>query len=316
MIRKLDVPPIGEALRFLQMSGVFYGLSKLTEPWGIELPPMPNCLWFHAVTSGACNIQVDGDQRSLREGDFVLVPHGAGHQAWGQQKVPTLPVFDLPNQYVNDRYAVLQYGGGGAQATIVCGLIRFEEHPAVTNLFMSLPPLIVVEASPSTRANWMQATLALLAEETQTVRPGTDAVISRLCDIVIMQAIRDWIETAPAAQTGWLGALKDDQIGRVIARIHAKPGCDWTVSMLAAEARMSRSAFASRFTDLVGEPAMRYVTRCRMHFAADLLRNSSSSVSEIAEKAGYDSEAAFSRAFKRVTGKTPRQASNRTANAT
>lgn len=116
----------------------------------------------------------------------------------------------------------------------------------------------------------MQATLALLAEETQIVRPSTDAVISCLCDIVIMQAVRDWIETSPAAQTGWLGALKDDQIGRVIARIHAESGCNWTVLMLAAEARMSRSAFTARFTELVSEPAMRYVIVTHHSHCADV----------------------------------------------
>lgn len=311
MIDQRDIPALGEALRFVQMSGVFYCLSDLSEPWGLELPPMADCVWFHAVTSGACHIQVDGEVRRLSAGDFVLVPHGAGHGAWGRQTAPMRPVFDLPNNYVNEQYAVLRHGGGGAQTTVVCGCIRFEQHPAVGHLFEALPPLICVEASPSTRADWMQATLALMAEETRTVRPGSDAVISRLCDVVVMQAIRAWIEQSPAAQTGWLGALKDNQIGTAIARIHADPARDWTVATLAAEAGMSRSAFAARFTSLVGEPAMRYVTRCRMHFAADLLQNSGTTVAGVAIKVGYASEAAFARAFKRVVGTTPGRVSDR-----
>lgn len=310
MADQRTVPAIGEALRFLQMSGIFYSLSELTEPWGLELPPMTNCVWFHAVTSGACTIQVEGETRSLQAGDFVLVPHGTGHLAWGKQPAPTLPVFDLPNEYVNDQYAVLRYGGGGDRTIVVCGAIRFDEHPAIRHLIESLPSLIHIAASPSTRADWMQATLALMAEETKNVRPGSDAVISRLCDIVVMQAIRTWIEKDPAAQTGWLGALKDEQIGTVIARVHTDPSRDWTVAALAAEVAMSRSAFAARFTQLVGESAMRYVTRCRMHHAAGLFLNSNATVATVAAQVGYDSEAAFSRAFKRVTGTTPRCARN------
>ena len=154
----------------------------------------------------------------------------------------------------------------------------------------------------------MRATLDLMAEETQRVLPGSEAVVSRLCDIVVIQAIRTWIERDPAAQTGWLGALRDQQIGTAIARIHSDPGHDWTVAALATEVAMSRSAFAARFTDLVGEPVMRYVTRWRMHTALDLLRGDDVTVAAVASQVGYESEAAFSRSFKRIMGTTPHAA--------
>ncbi|MFV2039987.1 MAG: AraC family transcriptional regulator [Acidimicrobiales bacterium] len=307
MANEPTVPAIGEALRYVQMSGIFYCPSELTEPWGLELPPMPNCVWFHAVTAGVCNIEVHGDTRRLGAGDLVLVPHGTGHRAWGAQPAPTPNVFDLPHDYFSDQYALLRHGGGGDQTNVVCGGIRFD-HPAARHLVDSLPTLIHIEASRSTRADWMQATLELMAEETQHVRPGSEAVISRLCDIVVIQAIRTWIERDPAAQTGWLGALRDQQIGTAIARIHANPERDWTVATLADEAAMSRSAFAARFTELVGESAMRYVTRWRMHVALELLRQGDGTVAAAAAQVGYDSEAAFSRAFKRVIGTTPRAA--------
>ncbi len=301
------VSPIGEALRFVQMSGIFYCPSELTEPWGLELPPMENCVWFHAVTSGTCHLDVDGETRVVRAGDLAVIPHGAGHRAWGVEPAPTPPVFDLPHDYVSEQYAVLRHGGGGDRTNVVCGGIRFDS-PSARRLVESLPAVIHIEASQSTRADWMRATLELMAEETQHVQPGNDAVISRLCDIVVIQAIRTWIERDPAAQTGWLGALNDEQIGTAIARIHADPGGDWSVASLADEVAMSRSAFAARFTDLVGESAMRYVTRWRMHVAVDLLQNGDANVSEVAAQVGYDSEAAFSRAFKRVIGVSPRAA--------
>ena len=300
------VPSIGEALRYVQMSGIFYCPSELTEPWGLELPPMEDCVWFHAMIAGTCTLEVEGEVTTVAPGDMVIVPHGTGHRAWGQTETETPVVYDLPHHYVNEHYAVLRHGGGGAQTRIVCGGIRFE-HPAARQLVDSLPAVIHIEASRSTRADWMRATLDLMAEETQQARPGGEAVISRLCDIVVIQAIRSWIEHDPAAQTGWLGALRDEQIGAAMARIHADPARDWSVAALAEEVAMSRSAFAARFTELVGEPAMKYVTRWRMHVAIDLLRNGRT-VAATAASVGYDSEAAFSRAFKRVMGEPPRSA--------
>lgn len=296
----------GDALRFVQMTGIFYGFSELTEPWGLELPPMERCVWFHAVTSGECTIDVDGEYRTLRAGDFVLVPHTRGHRAWGRSKTKTSPVFDLESDYVNDRYAVLRFGGGGALTTIVCGCISFADHPAVRRLFLALPPVIQIDQAAAAGSSWLQPTLRMLAEETLAVRPGSDALISRLCDVVVMHSIRAWIEGTDAAKAGWLRAIKDPGIGRTIAEIHANPAKDWSVSSLASEAGLSRSAFAARFTELVGESAMRYVTLCRMHHASELLKNSHASVAEVAVQSGYSSEAAFNRAYKRVMGVTPR----------
>lgn len=301
------VNAIGEALRYVKMSGIFYCPSELTEPWGIELPPMENCVWFHVVTEGVANIEVNGETRTVHAGDLVLVPHGNGHRAWGSQPAPTPDVFSLPHEYYSDQYALLRHGGGGERSHVVCGGIRFD-HPAATHLVESLPTIIHIEAAQSTRADWMRATLELMAEETRHVRPGSEVVISRLCDIVVMQAIRSWIEHDPDAQTGWLGALRDERVGAAIASIHATPDRNWTVASLADEAAMSRSAFAARFTELVGEPAMAYVTRWRMHVAFELLRTGETTVAAAAARVGYDSEAAFSRAFKRVTGTTPSSA--------
>ncbi|MEO1061810.1 MAG: AraC family transcriptional regulator [Actinomycetota bacterium] len=301
------VPSIGEALRFVQMSGIFYCPSYLSDPWGIELPPMPDCVWFHAVVSGECTLEVEGERRAVRAGDFVVVPHGAGHRAWTDERAPTPNVLDLPHEELSDTYGVLRHGGGGERTDLVCGGIRFE-HPAARQLAAALPAIIHIEAARTTRADWMRATLDLLAEETRDVRPAGEAIVSRLCDIVVIQAIRTWMETDPAARTGWLGALRDEQIGAAIARIHAEPERAWTVASLADEVAMSRSAFAARFTELVGEPAMQYVTRWRMHVALELLRSGERTVAETAAQVGYDSEAAFSRAFKRTMGVSPRVA--------
>jgi AraC-like DNA-binding protein len=130
-------------------------------------------------------------------------------------------------------------------------------------------------------------------------------VITRLADIMVVQAIRSWLESDPAARSGWLGALQDRQIGRAIALIHREPARPWTVAALARELAMSRSAFAARFTELVGEPVMQYVARWRMQLALNSLRNEGATVGELASQLGYRSEASFARAFKRVIGVPP-----------
>ncbi|NNE96199.1 MAG: AraC family transcriptional regulator [Acidimicrobiales bacterium] len=285
------------------MEGVFYCPSFLTEPWGLELPAMPGCVWFHAVTEGECTLEVDGEERRVVAGELVLVPHGNGHRGWGQETASTPLVTELPHTYITDNYALLRHGGGGRQTHLVCGGIRLD-HPAARQLLQCLPGIIHITPPKSVRSDVLQSTLRALEEEMDHARPGAEAVISRLCDIVVIHAIRTWIETDPAAQTGWLGALQDPQIGTAIAAIHRAPADDWSVASLAAHVGMSRSAFSARFTDLVGESVMRYITTWRMNVALDLLQRTDLTVAAVAARVGYESEAAFSRAFKRVIGKT------------
>ncbi|MGH2584961.1 MAG: AraC family transcriptional regulator, partial [Dehalococcoidia bacterium] len=151
----------------------------------------------------------------------------------------------------------------------------------------------------------IESTLRLMAAEARELRPGGEAVITRLGDILVVQAIRSWIKTDPTARTGWLGALHDRQIGRAISLIHRDPARDWTVASLADELAMSRSAFAARFSELVGEPPIQYVTRWRMQVAVSWLTEEGVTAAELANRLGYRSEAAFARAFKRVIGAPP-----------
>jgi AraC-like DNA-binding protein len=295
--------PFGEALHMLRMSGTFYFRSELTAPWGLAIPPMPDCLWFHVVTAGRALLDVSGDECELTTGELALVPHGAGHRLRSEVDAATPSVVGIPHDFLSDRYAVIRHGGGGTLTTLVCGAVRFD-HPAARALAALLPATLHVAAG-SPRTEWMQSMLRLMAEEAAQLRPGGETVITRLSDVLVIQAIRDWMENDPAARTGWLGALQDPQIGRALALVHLDPAREWTVAALAAEAMMSRSAFAARFTALVGEPAMQYVTRWRMHTALGWLDDDGVTVAELAGRLGYRSEAAFSRAFKRIVGVAP-----------
>ena len=297
--------PLGEALHFLRMNGAFYCRSELSAPWGLTLPPMPGYLWFHVVNSGGLWIEAnEPDATFLQPGDFGLVPHGEGHRLLSEPGAPAPGILELDREQVSERYELLRHGEGGAPTNLICGAVRFD-HPAARNLVEILPATIHIKASDSTQMDWMQSTLRLMAAEAEELRAGGEAVITRLGDILVIQAIRTWIETDPAAQTGWLGALQDRQIGRAISMIHRDPAREWTVASLADELAMSRSAFAARFTDLVDEPAMQYVTRWRMNVALNALQEEGATVAELANRLGYRSEAAFARAFKRVIGVSP-----------
>jgi len=299
------VDPLGEALHFLRMTGVMYCRSEFTAPWALELPAFEDCLMFHVVTAGLCRLQVDGcEDHVLQPGQFALVPHGGGHRLTSEPDVPAAKLFDLPREQVSDRYEILRHGGGGAPATIICGAVRFD-HPAAAQLVALLPTVIGVNAWNSPELEWIQSTLRLMAVEAQEMRPGGETIVTRLADILVIQAIRSWISKDPAAQTGWLGALQDKQIGRALALVHRDPAQPWTVESLANAVAMSRSAFAARFTSLVGEPTMHYVARWRMNVALTWLKQDDAPLSEVAGRLGYESEAAFSRTFKRLIGYSP-----------
>jgi AraC-like DNA-binding protein len=297
--------PLGEALHFLRMNGAYYCRSELSAPWGMTLPPMPGYMWFHVVVLGRAWLEADGaDLRLLQRDDFALVPHGDGHTKRSEPGVPAPGILELELERVSGRYEILRHGGGGDPTILICGAVRFD-HPAARNVVEILPPIIHVDAAGSLQSEWMQSTLRLMAAEARELRPGGESVITRLGDVLVVQAIRSWIDTDPVAHTGWLGALRDPQIGRALAIIQRDPARVWTVAALADEVSMSRSAFAARFTDLVGEPPMQYVTRWRMQLAHTALRDEGATVAELAHRLGYRSEAAFARAFKRVTGIAP-----------
>lgn len=297
--------PLGEVLHLLRLTGTFYCRSELTAPWGIELPPFEACMMFHVVTAGHCWLEVEGEEpHLLQQGSLALVPHGNGHAIRSHPTDATVPLFDIPVERVSERYEIMRYGGDGELTHLTCGVVRFD-HIAGQQLITLLPRVLQIDTLADEEGNWLQSTLRYIAHEARELRPGGETVITHLADILIIQAIRAWLDSAPDADRGWLAALRDKHVGRALAAIHREPEKEWTVASLAKEVGMSRSGFSARFTHMVGDSAMRYLTRWRMLLARAQLLETSDSLSVIADHLGYQSEAAFCRAFKRVLGVPP-----------
>lgn len=297
--------PLGQALHDLYMTGALHTRCDFSAPWGLELPHLPSMLMFHVVLSGTCWIEVDGQlPRLLKPGDLALVPHGDGHRLVSSPGEGVRSLWDFTDPDASHRYEVIRQDGGGDTTVLVCSTVAYEGEVA-RSLVGSLPTLICVDATRASRSDWVFSTLRLLSTEARHPQPGGAAVVARLSDVLLILTIRLWLEEEPSHSPGWLMALRDRKIGRAMRMIHDSPAAPWTVAMLADAVAMSRSAFAARFTDLAGEPPMQYVTRWRMQLAASLLRNSSATIGDIALQLGYQSEAAFSRSFKRWSGVAP-----------
>ncbi|HEY5787259.1 MAG TPA: AraC family transcriptional regulator [Microlunatus sp.] len=296
--------PLTEALYQVRMSGAFYSWTEATGEVSVAMPQFPATLSFHIVARGTAYLEVDGREPvALSEGELALVPRGIGHRISTAPGAPVIGVADeLPQTMLGERFSVLRIGPvtGNPGVGLLCGVVAFES-PGAQQILDVLPDIIRVD---STEHPVMAALLPLLAREVVDPRPGGEAVATRLADVLVIETVRVWLADDPAGAAGWLAALRDPQLGAVLAAVHREPGLEWTLPELARRAAMSRSAFAAKFATVVGVPPMRYVAQWRMRAARERL-TAGETVAAVATAFGYGSEAAFSRAFSRTTGQTP-----------
>lgn len=296
-----------DVLESIRVHGVVFGRLELSAPWGVR-GGSGEGLGFLVLTRGSCWLELDGaDPIQLAGGDLVVLRKDRPHTFRDDRQTPAVPMEDLlsscPFRRDCQPGGVYTYGGGGAQTTVIGGRFNIEnadQNPLIT----ALPPVIHVRGDRGTPVRWLESTLQFMASEMSSGQPGAETVVTRLADILFVQAVRAYLADG-GERRGWLSALVDPQIGAALALIHEKPESAWTVESLAMQVGMSRSAFAARFAALVCEPPLTYLTRWRMAKAERLLRGGQSSIGDVAGRVGYDAEAAFSKAFKRWTGQAP-----------
>jgi len=293
--------PLSDVLDMLQLRGEVFGRSELVAPWGVAFPE--GIARFHLVERGSTWLRATGATRPIEisAGDLVMLANGTGHALTSTPDANGItlqdPFSDCPEG------EVVRIGRGEPQTTLVCGTFSLDL-VASKALLAALPPVLVVAGSEGRPSEELESTLRFFSKEALSRVPGHALAASRLVDLLLVQAIRSWLQSQPLEQASWLGGLRDARIATALSEIHAAPERSWTVNELATAAGMSRSPFAARFTALVGEPPLKYLTRWRMQLATRLLRGGDFTVAEVAERVGYDSEAAFSRAFKRWMGET------------
>jgi AraC-like DNA-binding protein len=239
----------------------------------------------------------------------VLLPKGQSHvlrDHAGSAVLPADEVFSgCPSKGGCQPGGLLKHGGGGALTVLISGCFTFEDAGSRNPLIAALPAVLHVRGDLGAPTHWLEASLQFVASEMASGQPGAQTVVSRLVDILLVQAVRAHLEQIGDAANGWLRALVDPQVGAALSAIHQQPEAPWTVESLAERAGMSRSGFAARFTQLVEEPPLTYLTDWRMQKASRLLRASASGLGDIAGRVGYETEAAFSKAFKRWAGMAP-----------
>jgi AraC-like DNA-binding protein len=289
----------------LRLRGSVFCRAEMAAPWGLSIPEGPHA-HFHLVERGSCWLRLQGVEEPVpvSSGDLVVVPHGRGHVLLDNPRTPAIPLAQLVGPRAASGPHRMRHGGNGPETRLVCGAFRFERrdgHP----LLSLLPPVVHIPGDRGRPADGIESLLRFLAAETRDPRPGTEAIVSRLSEVLFVEALRAWMEDLPEGEGGWLGALRDRHVGAALGLIHRYPDRDWTVAALAAEVGMSRSPFAARFAALVGEPPLSYLTRWRMHTAAELLQDDALSLAQVASRVGYESEPAFSKAFKRQFGIPP-----------
>lgn len=297
---------LADVLDSLKLRGRLFCRCELSAPWALGFA-RGFFAHFHVVESGACclKIQDDSEPVALEEGDLVLViPRGRSYQLGDDLRTPPIPLEKLVGNSQGGLRAVIKHGQGGAETNLICGAFEFQGPRADSSLAV-LPPWIRVPRPESHANEWMRATLRFLQKETRDPSVGSETITTRLIDVLFVEAVRSWLRDQPPGAGGWLGALRDPAIGTALGLIHKSPEKQWTVAELAAEVGMSRSPFAARFVELVGQSPMSYLKGWRLQVAARLLHDQKLSLSQIAEKVGYGSDAAFSRIFKREFGAAP-----------
>ena len=305
--------PLGTALEHLRLEGAIYLRAEYTERWalgeqggprfaGMMHPGAQRLILFHVVASGRCFVACGGGERYWASaGEVIVLPYGDAFLMGGVEPVEPVSILRLVPPPPWTAMPVVRHGEGGARTEIVCGFL-YSDDPLFDPALGAFPPAFVVRPRPGPSRNWFDASIAYALEGSAG---GQGLRSTKLPELLLIEVLRQHLANAPASQRGWLAALRDPVLVPAMKAIHRAPERKWTVADLATEAAVSRSLLDSRFRAVLGLSPIRYVHEWRMRVAQDLLANTEVTVAEIAGRVGYDSEEAFSRAFRRAHRQPP-----------
>lgn len=292
----------------LRLSGDLYFTTDFAGGWGVHIPPEQQTIRFHLVVHGQCWVTVDGanEPTSLREGEFVLIPHGAGQQLLSARHAPSLALEKIVSSDNPASDGVLRHRamGSGTDCRLVCGFCHFDHHVSHP-LFRGLPSMIVLNTQTTGQLPWLADAIRLTTIEANRSGQGVRAIISRLIEILFMQAIRAQTHLPAGLGNPFMRAMVDPQLAPALEAIHEEPDRDWTLTSLAKTARMSRTQFARRFRDTLDQTPIQYLIDWRLSTARQLLRDTDLAIADIAFRSGYRSVPSFTRRFKERFDITP-----------
>ncbi|HEX6117988.1 MAG TPA: AraC family transcriptional regulator [Dongiaceae bacterium] len=312
---------VSDVLRLVRLGGAVYLNAEFTTPWSVisrtdaplcatYLPRSERVVAFHLITEGGCWAQIVDDPKSVvhaSAGELLVVPHGEPNILTSDldlSPVSAAPLLARQMEASPGDVMKLSHGGGGTATRMICGFLACDD--VLGNPILSaLPRIFKIDMRDDPRSAWLESSMKVAAAESAQWRPGSAIIIGKLSELLFVEAVRRCIEALPEDRTGWLAGMRDRIVGRALSLLHAQAAYPWTVDELARKIGASRSALAQRFTDLLGQPPMQYLARWRLQVAAQELATGGKPLAVIAVDVGYESEAAFSRAFKREFGLPP-----------
>jgi AraC-like DNA-binding protein len=307
---------LSEVLRVVKLQGALFFNGEFSSPWCVNAsssralakhfaPQAEHVIIFHLLTEGRafCRLH-SGEEVLLSAGDIVMVPHGDHHVLGNGAGVSAVNDSEQLRDVIAQGLNVLRMGGGGEITRFVCGYMACD--PELSKTFLAgLPPLFKVSIRNDASGRWLENSIRFSVNEAGAPRPGSEAVLAKLAEVLFVETLRGYIAKLPAEQTGWLAGARDAEVGKTLALMHRNPEEPWTLATLAQRAGLSRSVLAERFRHYLKETPMAYLTRWRLQMGAQMLSSTNYSVAQVAAEVGYESEAAFNRAFKREFDSPP-----------
>lgn len=317
---------LSEVLKVVKLQGALFYNGEFSSPWSVTAtssralarlvsPGAEHVIIYHLLTEGRANVRMeDGTRIALVPGDIVMIPHGDRHIMENGPCADTIDDSEQAAQVLAMGLKLCRIGGGGELTKLVCGYMACE--PRLSQVFLNgLPPVFKINIREDVSGKWLENSIRFSVDQAAASRAGAEAVRAKLSEVLFVEALRAYISQLPPDQTGWLAGARDVEVGKTLALMHRKPEHPWTLADLAHESGLSRSVLAERFRYYLGETPMAYLTRWRLQLGAEMLGSTSYSVAQIASEVGYESEAAFNRAFKREFEVPPARFRNQSRSA-